>query len=447
MTELTPRQLVEELDRYIVGQHDAKRAVAVAVRNRWRRRQLSESMSRDVSPKNIIMSGPTGVGKTEIARRLASLVGAPFVKVEASKFTEVGYFGRDVESLVRDLVNVAVTLVRGELTESVRVGAEAAVEERLLDALLPEPSTRDEDEEARDRRKRTRDRFREQIKSGEMEDREIDLQVERKAKIAGMFGGSPGMEMDPGVQGMLEQMIPGRRETKRLKVRDARNVLFQQEADKLIDHDKVIRLAVERAEQDGIVFLDEIDKIVASGGAGGGSRGPDVSREGVQRDLLPIVEGSTVNTPHGPVKTDHVLFIAAGAFHTAKVGDLMPELQGRFPIRVALNDLTREDFVRILTEPQNALISQQKALLATEGVTLEVTPDAIDRLAAIAFDANRRQQNIGARRLYTVIERVLEEASFDAPDLKETTLKVDGAYVDAKLSELIADEDLSQFIL
>ena len=448
MTNLTPRQIVEELDRYIVGQADAKRAVAVAIRNRWRRRQLPEDLARDVAPKNIIMSGPTGVGKTEIARRLATLTGSPFIKVEATKFTEVGYFGRDVESIVRDLVAVAVDLVREEMTEAVKGGAEERTEDRLLDALLPSPSSPAGDEEAVEKRKRTRERFREQLKAGELEDREVEVNLERKAQMVGMLGGGAaagGMEMDAEMQGMLEKMLPTKKETKRMTVADARKVLFRQEADKLIDADKIARVAVDRTEQGGIVFLDEIDKI--AGGSGGEGRGPDVSRQGVQRDLLPIVEGSTVVTKHGPVKTDHILFIAAGAFHSAKPSDLMPELQGRFPIRVELQDLGKDAFVRILTEPKHALTTQQQKLLETEGLSVEFADDAIDLIAQTAYDVNRRQQNIGARRLYTILERVFEQASFEAPDMKGQTLVVDAAFVRERLGDVANDEDLSRFIL
>jgi ATP-dependent HslUV protease ATP-binding subunit HslU len=449
MTPLTPRQIVAELDRYIVGQDDAKRAVAVAIRNRWRRQQLPEDVGREIVPKNIIMSGPTGVGKTEIARRLASLVGAPFIKVEATKFTEVGYFGRDVESMVRDLVEGAMDLVREEMTQAVKEPAEKAVEERVLDALLPAHSTLGEDEEARERRGRTRDRFREQLRSGELEEREIEINIERKAQVMGVLGGgAPGMELDPEMQGMIERMLPSKRETKRLSVADARRILFSQEADKLIDRDKITQEAVERVEQSGIIFLDEIDKIAGSGREGpGGGGGPDVSRQGVQRDLLPIVEGSTVITKHGPVKTDHILFIAAGAFHSSKPSDLMPELQGRFPIRVELKDLSKDDFVRILREPKNALTEQQKQLLSTEGVSVEFADDAIELIAKTAFDVNRRQQNIGARRLYTILERVFEEASFNAPEMKGQNLRISADYVRQKLGDVVKDEDLSRFIL
>ena len=453
MTDLTPRQLVAELDQHIVGQGDAKRAVAVAVRNRWRRRQLDPTIAANVLPKNIVMSGPTGVGKTEIARRLATLTGAPFLKVEATKFTEVGYYGRDVESIIRDLVSVAVDLVRKETREKVKAAAEHAVEERLLTALLPEATGLKDDEEAYEKRKRTREKFREQLKAGKLEDTEVEIKLAKRTQIVGMLGSQPGMELDPSMQGMLENVLPKQTETKKMKVSDARRVLLEAEADKLIDDDKIELDAIDRVEQGGIVFLDEIDKVVAPGGrdksgAGtGGGGGPGVSREGVQRDLLPIVEGTTVVTKHGPVKTDHILFIAAGAFHSATPSDLMPELQGRFPIRVSLDDLTKADFVRVLTEPKHSLIEQQTQLLAAEGLKISFTDDAIDAIAQTAFDVNRRQQNIGARRLYTILERVLEEASFEAPDLKEKTLTVDAAFVQKQLGDVAADEDLSQFIL
>src|SRR5918993_760616 len=387
MDPLTPRQIVAELDRHIVGQQDAKRAVAVAVRNRWRRQQLPEAMRQDVLPKNILMIGPTGVGKTEIARRLAGLTNAPFIKVEATKYTEVGYHGRDVESMIRDLLDSAIALVREEMTESVKAPAEKQVEERLLDYLLP---------------------------------------------------GGGGMDFD--LQNMFERMLPTQRETRRLAVRDARKVLFGQEADKLIDKDKIHRTAIDRVEQSGIVFLDEIDKVAGTDK----QHGPDVSRQGVQRDLLPIVEGSTVMTKYGPVRTDHILFIAAGAFHSSKVSDLMPELQGRFPIRVELQDLTKDDFVRILREPKNSLTKQQIELLKTEGVDVEFPDDAIEAMAEIPYDVNRRSQNIGARRLYTILEKVFESISFDAPDLPEKRVTVDAAYVRDRLAEVVKDEDLSR---
>jgi ATP-dependent HslUV protease ATP-binding subunit HslU len=444
MEHLTPRQIVAELDRYIVGQADAKRAVAVAVRNRWRRQRLAEEMKRDVSPKNILMIGPTGVGKTEIARRLAGLTGAPFIKVEATKFTEVGYHGRDVDSIIRDLLDSAIAMVRAEMTESVKGDAEKQVEERLLDHLLPrsESTTGFEDEETAAKRKRTREKMREQVRAGEMEDRQIEVPVEEKSTAVGVFGNA-GMEMDVDMQSMIEKMLPSRRETRRVSVRDARKILFSQEAEKLIDKDKINRTAIERCEQSGIVFIDEIDKVAGTEN----KHGPDVSRQGVQRDLLPIVEGSTVTTRYGPVRTDYILFIAAGAFHGSKPGDLMPELQGRFPIRVELADLTKEDFVRILREPRNSLTKQQAALLATEGVEVTFAEDAVDEMARIAYDLNRRTQNIGARRLYTILERVFEAVSFDAPDLSEKRVHVTAGYVRERLSDVLKDEDLSKFIL
>jgi len=442
--ELTPREIVEQLDRHIVGQSDAKRAVAVAIRNRWRRQQLPEPMRGDVAPKNILMIGPTGVGKTEIARRLATLTGAPFIKVEATKFTEVGYHGRDVDSMIRDLLDVAIAMMRGESQHEVKANAEKQVEERILDFLFPQgPFRRNEEETEHElAANHTREKLREKLRAGEFEDREIEINMEQQASVVGILG-NQAMEMDVEMQTMFEKMLPTRRETKRVKVRDARKMLFAQEADKLIDKDKTNRGAIERVEQLGIVFLDELDKVASSGK----ESGPDVSRQGVQRDLLPIVEGSTVITKYGPVKTDHILFIAAGAFHQSKPSDLMPELQGRFPIRVELQDLTKQDFVRILREPQNSLTSQQVALLKTEGVDLSFTDDSIEKMAEIAFDLNKRTQNIGARRLYTIIERVLELLSFEAPGLTEKTVRVDAKFVTDRLADVVKDEDLSQFIL
>ena len=446
MENLTPRKIVSELDRYIVGQADAKRAVAVAIRNRWRRQQLPEDMRPDVWPKNIIMIGPTGVGKTEIARRLASLTGAPFIKVEATKYTEVGYHGRDVESMIRDLLDSAITMVRSEMTDEVKPRAEDHVEERLLDHLLPSGGGTSvplpEDEETKERHQHTRDKLREKLRAGEFEDRTIELQIEERSTVVGVLG-NQAMEMDVEFQSMFEKMLPTRRETRKLAVRDARKVLFAQEAEKLIDRDKIHRTAIERVEQTGIVFLDEIDKIAGTDK----TNGPDVSRQGVQRDLLPIVEGSTVFTKYGPVKTDHILFIAAGAFHSSKPSDLMPELQGRFPIRVELQDLTKDDFVRILHEPKNALTTQQIELLKTEGLRVTFQEDAIDAMAQIAFDVNRRTQNIGARRLYTIMERVFEQISFDAPDLADKSITITAHYVRERLAEVLKDEDLSKFIL
>jgi ATP-dependent HslUV protease ATP-binding subunit HslU len=442
MQHLTPRQIVAELDKYIIGQADAKRAVAVAIRGRWRRQQLAEGLRQDVSPKNIIMIGPTGVGKTEIARRLAGLTGAPFIKVEATKFTEVGYHGRDVDSMIRDLLDSAIALVREEMTQSVKDPATAQVEERILDLLLPgERSGAFEDDEAKAKRARVREKLREQLRAGELEDRQIEIQVEQRTSIGVL--GPAGMEMDVEFQSMLEKMMPVRRESRRLSVREARKLLLIQESEKLVDREKIQQRAIERVEQSGIIFLDEIDKICGSES----KHGPDVSRQGVQRDLLPIVEGSTVITKYGPVKTDHILFIAAGAFHGSKPSDLMPELQGRFPIRVELSDLTKEDFVRILHEPRNSLTRQQVELLATEGVSIEFTEDAIDLMAQLAYDLNRRSQNIGARRLYTVIERVVEAISFDAPDLEEKKISITADYVRQRLAGVVKDEDLSQFIL
>lgn len=447
MHSLSPKQIVAELDKYIIGQADAKRAVAVAVRNRWRRQQLPETMREDVSPKNIIMIGPTGVGKTEIARRLAGLTGAPFIKVEATKYTEVGYHGRDVESMIRDLLDSSINLVREEMTETVKGPAEAQVEERLLDYLLPKSESSGfgltSDDDSAEKRNRTREKFREQLRNGELEDRMLEIAIEERSTVVGVLG-QAGMEMDVEFQNMFEKMLPSKRETRRMSVADARKVLLSQEAEKLIDKEKINRTAIERVEQSGIVFVDEIDKVTGTEKQSGG---PDVSRQGVQRDLLPIVEGSTVITKYGPVRTDHILFIAAGAFHSSKPSDLMPELQGRFPIRVELQDLTKDDFVRILREPKNALTKQTIALLETEGVNVEFTDDAIEAMAQIAFDVNRKVQNIGARRLYTIIERVFETISFDAPELTEKDVKITAHYVRERLNDVVKDEDLSKFIL
>ncbi|HWE02032.1 MAG TPA: ATP-dependent protease ATPase subunit HslU [Tepidisphaeraceae bacterium] len=443
MKNLTPKEIVQELDKYIVGQADAKRAVAVAVRNRWRRQQLPEPMRQDVSPKNILMIGPTGVGKTEIARRLANLTGAPFIKVEATKYTEVGYHGRDVESMIRDLLDSSIAMVRIEMTDAVKAPAEERVEERLIDYLLPKSDgSSSDDEETQARHQRTREKLREQLRAGELEDRQVEIGVEEQATVVGVLGRA-GMEMDVEMQSMFEKMLPTKRETRRLSMAEARKLLFGQEAEKLLDRDKVNRTAIERVEQSGIVFLDEIDKVAGPEN----KHGPDVSRQGVQRDLLPIVEGSTVMTKYGPVRTDHILFIAAGAFHSSKPSDLMPELQGRFPIRVELKDLTKDDFARILREPRNALTTQQAALLGAEGIAVEFTDDAVDAMAQIAFEINRRDQNIGARRLYTIMERVFELISFEAPDLVEKSVKITGDFVRDRLADVVKDEDLSKFIL
>ncbi|HUN81861.1 MAG TPA: ATP-dependent protease ATPase subunit HslU, partial [Phycisphaerae bacterium] len=407
---MTPRDVVAALDRYIIGQAAAKRAVAVAIRNRWRRLQLPEGMREEVGPKNILMIGPTGVGKTEIARRMATLVNAPFLKVEATKFTEVGYVGRDVDSMIRDLLELAIVMVQNEQTEVVRAKAEEQAEERILEELLPdEPVDLQSDAESQARRSRTREKLRAQLRAGELEDRMIELRVEQKMAPMGMFATTLGPDqMGPEIQDLMDRLMPSQQKDRKVPIREARQIIFDQECEKLIDRDKVKEMAIARTQNTGIIFVDEMDKLC--GGRQGS--GPDVSRQGVQRDLLPIIEGSTVSTRHGPVRTDHILFIAAGAFHTAKPSELMPELQGRLPIRVELDDLTREDFIRILKEPQNALTKQQIALMATEGVQLDFTSDAIDTMADIAWQVNRSTLNIGARRLYTIMEKVLESLSF-----------------------------------
>ena len=447
MKNLTPREIVEHLDRHIVGQDDAKRAVAVAIRNRWRRQQLDEEMRKEVAPKNILMIGPTGVGKTEIARRLANLTGAPFIKVEASKYTEVGYYGRDVESMIRELVENAIGLVREQELAGVREEANRRVIDRLIDLLAPAPASFDvgvDSGDSPERYERTREKMRAMLVGGELENRTVEISIEQKAHAMMIPGFGPGADqMDFDVQGMLEKILPKNVSRREMTVAEARKVLYDQECEALINQEKVNAKAVELAENTGIIFLDELDKIVASEGG----RGADVSRQGVQRDLLPIVEGTTVQTRYGYIRTDHVLFIAAGAFHRASPSDLMPELQGRFPIRVELKDLTKDDFVRILTEPKSSLTKQYTALMKTEGVDVEFAADAVDSLASYAYDVNQKTQNIGARRLYTILERLLEELSFEAPDMGAGRVDINAAYVKQRLDEIAKDEDLSKFIL
>ncbi len=450
MSQLTPAQIVTELDRYIVGQQRAKRAVAIALRNRWRRQNVPPELRDEVAPKNIIMIGPTGVGKTEIARRLAKLAQAPFLKVEASKYTEVGYVGRDVESMIRDLTELAVTMVKAEMAAAVRERAEALAEDRLLDLLLPrrqgEAFTSGTLEEVSPDASRdaTREKLRAQLRAGKLDDRMIEMDVQAQAgPILEVFSGQGMEEVGINLKDMLSNLMPGRTRKRRVKVAEARRLLTQEEAQKLVDVDEAVSQAIRRVENSGIVFLDELDKIAGRESA----HGPDVSREGVQRDLLPIVEGSTVTTKYGTVRTDHILFIAAGAFHVSKPSDLIPELQGRFPIRVELEPLTQEDFVRILSEPQNALVRQYVELLKTEGVTLSFRPDAVDAIAEIASTVNQRTENIGARRLYTVMEKLLEEISFTAPEQTGKDLVIDADYVHARLSEVLQDQDLSRYIL
>jgi len=469
MNHLTPKQIVEQLDKYVIGQADAKRAVAVAIRNRWRRQQLTGEMAGEVYPKNIIMSGPTGVGKTEIARRLARLAEAPFVKVEASKFTEVGYHGRDVESMVRDLLDQAVAMVRTEHAERVAAKAREAAAERLVDLLLPgssEPETKPSvtggyvsTEDSGERKTQVREKLREQLDAGTLDEREVELNVSNKPHASMMFANMGVDQMDPQMSDMLERMIPAQNSRRRTTVAQARQILIEQETEKLLDQDKVTAEAIERTEEGGIIFLDEIDKIAVSGGSGGGASGgggsggggsPDVSRQGVQRDLLPIVEGTNVTTRQGVVKTDHILFIAAGAFHAAAVSDLMPELQGRFPIRVELSPLGESEFVRILTEPDNALPKQQQALLKVEGVDVEFKDSGIQAVAQIAAKANATLENIGARRLMTIIEKVFEQINFDAPEMAErgeTTLTIDEDFVKEQVQAIAEDKDLSRFVL
>ena len=450
MSQLTPVQIVAELDRYIVGQQRAKRAVAIALRNRWRRQNVPPELRDEVAPKNIIMIGPTGVGKTEIARRLAKLAQAPFLKVEASKYTEVGYVGRDVESMIRDLTELGVNMMKAEMAAAVRERAEALAEDRLLDLLLPRRqgeafSSGTLEEVSPDAsRDATRDKLRAQLRAGKLDERMIEMDVQAQVgPMLEVFSGQGMEEVGINLKDMLSNLMPGRTKKRRVKIAEARRLLVQEEAQKLVDVDEAVSQAIRRVENSGIIFLDELDKIAGREQ----SHGPDVSREGVQRDLLPIVEGSTVTTKYGMVRTDHILFIAAGAFHVSKPSDLIPELQGRFPIRVELEPLTREDFVRILSEPQNALVRQYVELLKTEGVALCFRDDAVDAIADIASTVNQRTENIGARRLYTVMEKLLEEVSFTAPDLAGQELIIDADYVHARLSEVLQDQDLSRYIL
>ena len=437
LDELTPREIVRELDKYVIGQSDAKKAVAVALRNRIRRQRLDPEMAEDVMPKNILMIGPTGVGKTEIARRLARLANSPFLKVEASKFTEVGYVGRDVESMIRDLLEIAIDMVREERLDEVGDRAERNAEERILDLLMPPQPEQSESVE------RTRQKLREKLRAGKLDDRTVEIDVKERGPTFEIATTTGVEEMDVNIRDMLPNIFGGRTRKRKMRVAEAMDYLVQEEEQKLIDMDQVTRVAIERVERSGIIFLDEMDKI--AGREGG--HGPDVSREGVQRDILPIVEGTTVNTRYGFVRTDHILFIAAGAFHVAKPSDLIPELQGRFPIRVELKSLSEQDFIRILREPKNALVKQYSALLETEGIRLTFTNDAIEEVARLAAQVNNSNENIGARRLHTIMEKVLEEISFEGPDLRKKNVRIDAAFVRKQLTEIVKDQDLSRYIL
>jgi ATP-dependent HslUV protease ATP-binding subunit HslU len=440
LDELTPREIVRELDKYVIGQADAKKAVAIALRNRIRRQKLDPEMAEEVMPKNILMIGPTGVGKTELARRLAKLANSPFLKVEASKFTEVGYVGRDVESMIRDLVEISIDMVREERLNEVGERAERNAEERLLDLLMPPPA---EPAEASESIERTREKLRERLRAGKLDDRMVEVDVKERGPTFEVSTQGGMEDMDINLKDVLPGLFGGRTKKRKMRVGEALDYLVTEEEQKLVDMDQVTRIAIERLERSGIIFLDEVDKI--AGREGG--HGPDVSREGVQRDILPIVEGTTVNTRYGFVRTDHILFIAAGAFHVSKPSDLIPELQGRFPIRVELKSLNEGDFVRILKEPKNALIKQYQALLDTEGIKLTFTEDAIQEIAAFATRVNETAENIGARRLHTILEKLLEEVSFEGPDLKKKTVKVDAVYVRKQLAEIVKDQDLSRYIL
>ncbi len=438
---LTPREIVAELDKYIIGQDQAKKSVAIALRNRWRRQQIPEALRDEIAPKNIIMIGPTGVGKTEIARRLARLAKSPFLKIEASKFTEVGYVGRDVESMIRDLTHLAVDMVKSEEREKVESRAGAQAEERLLDLLLPRLPM--EEKAGPDN---TREKFMKMLREGKLEDKYVELEVSQKppTPMVEIFAATGMEEVQSNIQDMFSNIFPAKKKRRKVKVSEARKILQQEAAGRLIDMDKVVEKAIQRVEQSGIIFLDEIDKVAAKGGGGSG---PDVSREGVQRDLLPIVEGTSVHTKYGIVRTDHILFIASGAFHVAKPSDLLPELQGRFPIRVELDALTQKDFARILTEPENALVTQYKALLATEDIELIFEPEAIEEIASIACEVNEKTENIGARRLHTIMEKLVEEISFEAPDVAPQSIHITANYVQERLKDIVKDEDLSRFIL
>jgi ATP-dependent HslUV protease ATP-binding subunit HslU len=445
MSTMTPREIVQELDKHIIGQDDAKRAVAIALRNRWRRVQVDEPLRSEITPKNILMIGPTGVGKTEISRRLARLARAPFIKVEATKFTEIGYVGREVDSIIRDLMDVAVKMTREEAMGKVRHRAEDAAEERVLDALLPPPRSRPPDEEPASARtdSDTRQKFRKMLREGKLDDKEIEVAIQAMPMGVEIMA-PPGMEeMTSQLQGMFQNLSGNRQKTRKLKVREAMKLLTDEEAAKMVDEEELKAQALDAVEQQGIVFLDELDKVARRSE----TMGADVSREGVQRDLLPLVEGSTINTKYGMVRTDHILFIASGAFHVSKPSDLIPELQGRFPIRVELKSLKTEDFVRILTEPDASLTAQYSALLATEDVRLEFSDDGVRRMAEVAWHVNENTENIGARRLHTVMERLLETVSFEASDKSGSTVKIDAAYVDDHLAELSKNEDLSRYIL